>query len=54
MADTHVTSTSLGNQPLPIPSLMTFGTGVIVGLFRPKLNEDPAKATIAQLVMHAE
>ncbi|KAK9857148.1 hypothetical protein MYU51_021817 [Penicillium brevicompactum] len=51
---TQMTSTSLGNYSLPIPSLVTFGTGVIGGLFRPELHQDPAKAKIAVLVMHAE
>ncbi|KAJ5768531.1 hypothetical protein N7533_001114 [Penicillium manginii] len=51
---TQSTSTSLGNYSLPIPSLVTFGTGVIGGLFRPDLHQNPAKAKIGVLVMHAE
>ncbi|KAL5338944.1 hypothetical protein BJX70DRAFT_398145 [Aspergillus crustosus] len=50
----QVTSTSPGEQSLPIPSLVTFGTGVIGGLFRPNSNADPAKARIAIPVMHLE
>ncbi|CAI7673629.1 unnamed protein product [Penicillium bialowiezense] len=51
---TQMTSTSLGNYSLPIPSLVTFGTGVIGGLFRPEIHQDAAKAKIGVLVMHAE
>ncbi|KAL5041358.1 hypothetical protein BDW71DRAFT_217920 [Aspergillus fruticulosus] len=51
---TQLTQTSLGNISLPIPSLVTFGTGVIGGLFQPLAGADPAKARIGILVMHAE
>lgn len=51
---TQLTHTSLANVSLPIPSLVTFGTGVIGGLFRPIFGGDPAKARVAVLVMHAE
>lgn len=51
---TQNTHTSLGNVSLPIPSLVTFGTGVVGGLFHPIASEDPAKAKIGVLVMHAE
>ncbi|KAL4933942.1 uncharacterized protein BDV17DRAFT_286747 [Aspergillus undulatus] len=54
MLGTQLTTTSLGNLTLPIPSLVTFGTGVIGGLFRPNATADPAKARIGVLVMHAE
>ncbi|BCS23089.1 alpha/beta hydrolase family protein [Aspergillus puulaauensis] len=51
---TQNTHTSLGNVSLPVPSLVTFGTGVVGGLFHPIANGDPAKAKIGVLVMHAE
>ncbi|KAL4741091.1 hypothetical protein BDV11DRAFT_168453 [Aspergillus similis] len=51
---TQLTETSLGNVSLPIPSLVTFGTGVVGGLFQPLPGADSAKARIGILVMHAE
>ncbi|KAL5003005.1 hypothetical protein BDV10DRAFT_180702 [Aspergillus recurvatus] len=50
---TRLTQTSLGNVSLPIPSLVTIGTGVVGGL-SPPADADPAKARIGILVMHAE
>lgn len=56
MIGTQMTTTSLGNHSLPIPALVTFGTGVIGGLFHPSPSSESAstKAKIAVLVMHAE
>ncbi|CAI7677774.1 unnamed protein product [Penicillium pancosmium] len=51
---TLFTFTSLGNYSLPIPSLVTLGTGVIGGLLRPNSHQNPVKAKIGVLVMHAE
>ena len=51
---TQLTTTSIGNETLPTPELVTFGTGVIGGLFRPLASADPAKAKISVIVMHAE
>ncbi|KAK2604144.1 hypothetical protein N8I77_007099 [Diaporthe amygdali] len=52
--DSTVTSTSIGNVSLPDPEMITWGTGIVGGLYRPGDTTDTAMAKVALLVMHAE